>query len=42
MQNVYNNQNTKAMGYNFNFTARNYVNGLPILPSLGIRGDFGE
>lgn len=42
VQNVYNNQNTEAVGYNFNFTARNYVNGLPILPSLGIRGDFGE
>ncbi len=42
VQNVYNNQNPEAVGYNFNFTARSYVNGLPILPSLGLRGDFGE
>ncbi len=42
IQNVYNNQNPEAVGYNFNFTARQYVNGLPILPSIGIRGDFGE
>ena len=42
IQNVYNNQNPEAVGYNFNYTARQYVNGLPILPSIGIRGDFGE
>ncbi|NUP10525.1 MAG: TonB-dependent receptor [Polyangiaceae bacterium] len=42
VQNVYNNQNPEAVGYNFNYTARQYVNGLPILPSLGIRGDLGE
>ena len=42
IQNVYNNQNPEAVGYNFNYTACQYVNGLPILPSIGIRGDFGE
>lgn len=42
VQNVYNNQNSEGIGYNFNFTARQFVNGLPILPSIGIRGDFGE
>lgn len=42
VQNIYNNQNPEAVGYNFNYTARQYVNGLPILPSIGIRGDFGE
>lgn len=42
IQNAYNNQNPEAVGYNFNYTARSYVNGLPILPSLGIRADFGE
>ncbi|MBL9024663.1 MAG: TonB-dependent receptor [Myxococcales bacterium] len=40
VQNVYNNQNPEAVGYNFNYTAREYVNGLPILPSIGIRADF--
>ena len=40
VQNVYNNQNPEAVGYNFNYTAREYVNGLPILPSIGVRADF--
>ncbi len=40
VQNVYNNQNAEAVGYNFNYTARQYVNGLPILPSIGVRADF--
>ncbi len=40
VQNIYNNQNAEAVGYNFNFTARSYVNGLPILPSIGVRADF--
>ncbi|HTJ82513.1 MAG TPA: TonB family protein [Polyangiaceae bacterium] len=40
VQNVYNNQNPEAVGYNFDYTARAYVNGLPILPSLGVRADF--
>ena len=40
VQNIYNNQNAEAVGYNFNYTARQYVNGLPILPSIGIRADF--
>jgi TonB family protein len=40
VQNAYNNQNTEALNYNFNFTQRQYVSGLPILPSLGLRADF--
>lgn len=40
VQNVYNSQNTEAIQYNFNYTARQYVTGLPILPSIGIRGEF--
>ncbi len=40
VQNVYNNQNPEAVSYNFDYTARAYVNGLPILPSLGVRADF--
>ncbi len=40
IQNVYDHQSAEAVGYNFDYTARAYVNGLPILPSLGLRGDF--
>lgn len=40
VQNVYNNQNAEAIGYNFDYTARNYVSGLPILPSIGVRGEL--
>lgn len=40
VQNVYNNANNEGIGYNFNYTARQYVSGLPILPSLGMRADF--
>ncbi|WP_438019617.1 TonB-dependent receptor [Sorangium sp. So ce315] len=40
VQNVYNNANSEAIQYNYNFTARQYVSGLPILPSFGLRGEF--
>lgn len=40
VQNVYNSQNVEGLDYNFNYTARQYVTGLPILPSVGFRGDF--
>ncbi|AKT41963.1 TonB-dependent receptor domain-containing protein [Chondromyces crocatus] len=40
VQNVYNNQNTEGIQYNFNYTARQFVSGLPILPSIGMRGEF--
>ncbi|WP_338046764.1 TonB family protein [Polyangium spumosum] len=40
VQNVYNSQNVEGIDYNFNYTARQYVTGVPILPSFGIRGDF--
>lgn len=40
VQNVYNSQNVEGIDYNFNYTARQYVTGLPILPSVGFRGDF--
>ena len=40
VQNVYNHANTEGLQYNFNFTTRQYVSGLPILPSIGIRGEF--
>ncbi len=40
VQNVTNRRNVEASSYNFNFTQRAYIRGLPILPSLGVRGDF--
>ncbi|WP_437592669.1 TonB-dependent receptor domain-containing protein [Sorangium sp. So ce1000] len=40
VQNVYNNANSEAIQYNYNYTARQYVTGLPVLPSLGMRGEF--
>jgi TonB family protein len=40
IQNVYNRGNVEAISYNFNYTTRNYVKGLPILPSIGIRGEL--
>lgn len=40
VQNVYNNQNAEAVQYNFDYTARSFINGLPILPSIGLRADF--
>jgi hypothetical protein len=40
LQNVYNHANSEAIQYNYNYTARQYVSGLPILPSLGLRADF--
>jgi TonB family protein len=40
VQNAYNHANTEAINYNFNYTARSWVSGLPILPSIGIRGEI--
>lgn len=40
LQNVYNHGNAEGLGYNFNFTSRQYVSGLPILPNFGLRADF--
>jgi TonB family protein len=40
VQNVYNNANTEAIQYNFNYTSRQFVTGIPILPSVGIRGEM--
>lgn len=40
VQNAYNNANIEAIGYNYNFTRRSYVSGLPILPSIGVRGEL--
>lgn len=40
IQNVYNHANSEGLQYNFNYTTRQYVSGLPILPSIGLRGEF--
>jgi hypothetical protein len=40
IQNVYNQQNPEGISSNYNYTQQAYVNGLPILPSLGLRGEL--
>ncbi|MSP25519.1 MAG: TonB family protein [Myxococcales bacterium] len=40
IQNAYNQENVEAIQYNFNFTKRQFLTGLPIIPSLGVRGEF--
>ncbi len=40
ISNVYNNGNPETIGYNFDYTERAVVTGLPIIPSFGIRGEF--
>jgi TonB family protein len=40
VQNVTNRQNVEDVSYNYDYTQRGYVSGLPILPVLGVRADF--
>lgn len=40
IQNVYNYQAVEAPVYNYNFSQQAYQTGLPIIPSIGIRGEF--
>jgi hypothetical protein len=40
IQNVYNNGNVEGIQYSFDYTSRDYVTGLPFLPSVGLRGEF--
>ena len=40
VQNVYNHGNPENIQYNFDATAQQYQTGLPIIPSLGVRGEF--
>jgi TonB family protein len=40
VQNAYNRQNPEAVAYNYDYTRTKYSTGLPILPSLGLRGEF--
>lgn len=40
VQNAYNNAAVEAVVYNYNFSQQSFQTGLPILPSLGLRGEF--
>ncbi len=40
IQNVYNYQASEFVVYNFNYTKHGYLTGLPIIPSLGVKGAF--
>jgi TonB family protein len=40
IQNVYIAANPQGISYNYNFTQSSYSLGLPIVPSLGLRGEF--
>ncbi|MFO0659914.1 MAG: TonB family protein [Polyangiaceae bacterium] len=38
--NTYNRANPEAVVYNYNYSQKDYQSGLPIIPSLGVRGEF--
>ena len=40
IQNAYNQSNVDGFSYNFNYVNRSFVSDLPILPSIGMRGEF--
>jgi hypothetical protein len=40
VQNVYNRANPEGVTYNYNSTQSTYISGLPLLPSLGVRGEL--
>jgi hypothetical protein len=40
LQNVYNRANPAAIDYNYNYTQSTTLSGLPILPNIGVRGEF--
>ncbi|HTA92415.1 MAG TPA: TonB-dependent receptor [Polyangiaceae bacterium] len=40
IQNVYNNAAVEGLSYNYNFSKQSYQTGIPIIPSLGFRGEF--
>lgn len=40
IQNVYNYQATEFLLWNFNYTKSTTLNGLPIIPSIGLKGEF--
>ena len=40
VQNVYDRRNEEGRAYNFDFTQSGVISGLPLLPSLGVRGEI--
>jgi hypothetical protein len=40
IRNVYNRANPERLDVNFDFTSAKFSSGLPIIPSIGIRGQF--
>lgn len=40
LQNAYNQQNPEAVIYNYDYSKRSTISGLPILPVLGVRGEI--
>lgn len=40
VQNVYGHQNPEQLRYSFDYSKSAYVTGLPVLPSIGVRGEF--
>jgi hypothetical protein len=40
VQNVYNNAAVEGLAYNYNYSRQSYQTGIPIIPSLGLRGEF--
>lgn len=40
LQNVYMANNPLSVSYNYNYSKQAFVNGLPILPIVGVQGDF--
>ncbi|HEX3774554.1 MAG TPA: TonB-dependent receptor [Polyangiaceae bacterium] len=40
IQNVYNNAAVEGLSYNYNFSKQSYQTGIPIIPSIGLRGEF--
>ena len=40
VQNATNHQNVEGIFYNYDYTQKQYVYGIPVLPALGVRGEF--
>ena len=40
IQNILNSKNTSSIEYSYDYSHSEKVNGLPILPTLGIKGEF--
>ncbi|MBW2458939.1 MAG: hypothetical protein JRI68_30855, partial [Deltaproteobacteria bacterium] len=40
VQNVYNNRNVEGISYDFRYSTRTFATGIPIIPSIGLRGEF--